>query len=57
MGAIGQLISCIGICWFGMLAIATPYEEPGRWQYVAGLALSLVTGLVAAGFLWKTEEK
>ena len=54
------LISCMGVCWFGLLAMATPYAEPGRWQYIIGLGVSLFVGIIFAGIgnslKWKKDK-
>lgn len=55
------LLATIGVLWFGLLSITTPYAEPGRWQYIVGLGVSLLIAVIFAGLgnslQWKKDKK
>ena len=52
--------AAFAMCWFGLLAVSTPYADPERKWYVAGLAVSAVIAIVCAAYgssiTWKDKE-
>ncbi len=44
-----SFIFSFGVCWFGILSLATPYSDPGRWRYIVGFGVCLLIATIFAG--------
>lgn len=49
------------MCWFGILAVSTPYASPERKEFVFGLAVSSIVSIISAAYgnslEWKKKRE
>lgn len=54
-------VAIFAACWFGLIAVTTPYNEPSRGLYILGLCATLVVAMISMSIgnsiPWKKDKE